>query len=135
MKKFYSASQNGFYSSEIHGDDMPDDVVEITEEKWVKLLEGQGNGKVISSDKNGKPVLVSAPEPTAEEMSVFNADKKTRLLNESSQIISILQDAVNFDIATDKEKSSLPEWQKYRVLLSRINTSEEKMKWPQEPLK
>jgi hypothetical protein len=133
MKKFYSALENGFYSSEIHGDNMPDDVVEITEEKWIKLLEDQGNGKVISSDKNGNPILVLAPEPTVEEMLLFNTNKKTRLLNESSQFISILQDAINFGMATEKEKSSLPEWQKYRVLLSRINLSEKILNWPVAP--
>ena len=45
---FYSAKTGGFYSREIHGDNMPADVVEITAEQHSNLIEGQGSGKVIT---------------------------------------------------------------------------------------
>lgn len=64
----YSKSANGFYDSEIHGDNIPADAVEITEEKHVALLEGQSQGKIISADENGYPILTDPPKPTAEQI-------------------------------------------------------------------
>ena len=64
----YSPSHNGFYLPEIHGSAIPADAVEITTEEHQALLEGQSNGKVIASDKNGKLVLKDPPPPTAEEL-------------------------------------------------------------------
>jgi len=58
---FYSQSTGGFYSSEIHGSNIPSDAVEITIEQHFELLQGQSNGKVISSDVNGNPILTDAP--------------------------------------------------------------------------
>lgn len=58
----YSASTKGFYLPEIHGEKIPDDAVDITDERYVELLEGQCSGKEIVPDENGEPVLMSAPE-------------------------------------------------------------------------
>lgn len=64
---FYSKSTGGFYTPEIHGEDMPPDVVEITDEDHAALLDGQNKGQVIAADKKGFPVLVAAPAPTAQQ--------------------------------------------------------------------
>lgn len=62
---FYSAKTGGFYSAEIHGENIPDDAVEITEEQHAALLDWQFVGKVISADNDGNPVLVDPPRPNA----------------------------------------------------------------------
>ena len=67
---FFSATSGGFYSREIHGDNIPADAVEITAEEHQALLEGQSNGKVIAADKNGKPVLKNPPPLTLDEAKV-----------------------------------------------------------------
>lgn len=54
---FYSKSTGGFYSAEIHGTNIPSDSVEITNEEYKNLLSGQSEGKVISADLNGYPIL------------------------------------------------------------------------------
>lgn len=59
---FYSASTGGFYATEIHGDNMPADVVEITEEEHADLLGGQANGHKIECGDDGFPSL-AAPNP------------------------------------------------------------------------
>jgi hypothetical protein len=64
----YSASTNGFYDVAIHGDNIPSDVVDITSEEHNALLEGQSMGKIITSDKDGKPVLQDPPAPTIEQL-------------------------------------------------------------------
>ena len=58
---FFSKLTNGFYLTEFHGTNMPEDVVEITKERHIELLAGQEAGLVISSDENGDPILISPP--------------------------------------------------------------------------
>ena len=65
---FYSKSTGGFYTPEIHGDNIPADAVEITVEEHQTLLEGQSQGKRIVADENGYPVLTDQPALTAAEI-------------------------------------------------------------------
>lgn len=79
---FYSASTGGFYSREIHGDNMPADVVGITADEHVALLDGQSNGKLIDFDDAGRPFLADQPDPTAEEVQEqVNAEARAYLLS------------------------------------------------------
>lgn len=57
--------------------------------------------------------------------------EKTRLIDESSSKISILQDAVDLGMANEEEANSLLEWKKYRLLLSRVDIDEPA--WPKKP--
>ena len=65
---FYSPSKNGFYDTIIHGDNIPADAVEITDEEHQALLAGQSAGLRIVPDLDGRPVLVDPPAPTAEQV-------------------------------------------------------------------
>lgn len=64
---FYSASTGGFYSHEIHGDSIPSDAVEISDEVYEQLLNGNASGKRIIADDFGYPVLADYPAPTYEQ--------------------------------------------------------------------
>lgn len=75
---YYSKSTGGFYLPEIHGDNIPDDAVEITSEEHAALLAGQSSGKVITADASGAPVLTD-PAPTP--LSVLIAAAKTKVRN------------------------------------------------------
>jgi hypothetical protein len=61
---FYAKSTSGFYDAEIHGDNIPNDAVEITPEQHAALLNGQSNGKQIVGDENGQPILIDQPPAT-----------------------------------------------------------------------
>ncbi len=64
----YSKSTGGFYDRAIHGDNIPEDAVDITSEQHAALLEGQSQGKIISADENGYPILIDPPPPTTEKI-------------------------------------------------------------------
>ncbi|EBF7359551.1 tail fiber assembly protein [Salmonella enterica] len=49
-------------------------------------------------------------------------ETKKRLLQTASEKIAPLQDAVDLNEATDKEKASLLAWKKYRVQVNRVDT-------------
>lgn len=68
----YAKSTSGFYDPEIHGDQIPADAVEITGEAHAALLAGQSNGKVITADETGVPVL-SDPPPLTLDQQLKNA--------------------------------------------------------------
>ena len=82
------------------------------------------------------------PEPTQEEIDADNQRKKVNnvsykqyLLSTASENISILQDAVDLEMATEDEAAKLVEWKKYRVLLSRIDANTEAdIEWPEKPV-
>jgi len=134
MTKYYAASTNGFYSKEIHGDEIPADSVEITDEEWIALLEGQEKGKLITADKKGNPILQDYPAPTADQVIKMAAAEKTRLLALATVKIGPLQDAEDLDIATAEEAENLKKWKKYRVLLNRVDTNtSDDISWPVAP--
>lgn len=136
----YSATTGGFYLKEMidvykkSGDGLPDDVIEITNEDQQKLMDGQGEGKVIAADDNGYPVLRERPAPTREEEEKVAQLEKVNFMKAATDIINTLQDAVDLGMATDDEAALLTAWKKYRVMLSRVDTSTAPdIEWPEAP--
>lgn len=87
MKK-YSASTNGFYEEEIHGDAVPSDCVEIEEAYYEELINGQSAGKVIVADDRGFPRLADKQPLTPEEQQKkTNREKKNYLASTDWYIV------------------------------------------------
>lgn len=123
MKIYYSKSTNGFYIDSIHKA-MPDDVIEITQAQHQELILGQSNGKIISSDENGNPVLIDPPQPTTEQLADQARAKRDTLLSTSdwTQV---------GDAPVDKEA-----WASYRQALRDIPEQAgfpETINWPAHP--
>lgn len=64
----FSKSTSGFYIEAIHGDNIPDDAVEISNDEHAALLEGQSQGKRIVAGPDGHPELAEPPPPTPEQL-------------------------------------------------------------------
>lgn len=60
MTKLYSPSARGFYSKAVH-DSIPKDVIEISDEYWQSLLDGQTAGHEIHPGEDGRPILRPRP--------------------------------------------------------------------------
>lgn len=75
----------GFYSEEIHGENIPADAIEITDEQWLDLLAGCGrrawrDGEVVDVE----PHLVEVPEPVTV---VYGVDLWSRMTDaEADQV-------------------------------------------------
>lgn len=63
-KKYFSALTLAFYDSAVHGSNIPEDAVEITDEEYKSLISGQALGKQITADEDGLPVLIDQPLPS-----------------------------------------------------------------------
>ncbi len=117
-------------------------------------------GETVYDTTTGNQVYISAPGPLPENVTSVSPDgeyqkwdgkawvkdeaaetaarlreaegTKSRLLQMASEKIAPLQDAVDLDEATDKEKASLLAWRKYRVQVNRVDTL--KPVWPEKPV-
>ncbi|EPB7806492.1 tail fiber assembly protein [Salmonella enterica] len=115
-------------------------------------------GETVYDTTTGNQVYISAPGPLPENVTSVSPDgeyqkwdgkawvkdeaaetaarlreaegTKSRLLQMASEKIAPLQDAVDLDEATDKEKASLLAWRKYRVQVNRVDTL--KPVWPEK---
>ena len=130
---YYSYSAKGFFwlsADELKGNDIPADLIPVSEEEHAALFLGQERGKYINHTPAG-PVLIDQPDYTPEELVAQAESKKSRLMQTANDAIAPLQDAVDLSIATEVETAALTEWKKYRVMLMRVDTT--KPVWPTPP--
>lgn len=124
---FYSKTTGGFYDRAIHGDNIPDDAVEITSEEHQTLINGQSNGKRIVADESGKPVLADPPAPTDDELAAAIRSERDAKL--ASCDWTVLADAP----LTSTEKTN---WKAYRQALRDVTaqaTFPQSVEWPVVP--
>lgn len=103
MKKF-SATTGGFYTPEIHGDNIPSDAVAISDEEYATLFSGQASGRIISSDADGNPVLIDASRPTSQEL---RAKELSALFKQWQADLTALQFAWVSALREDGESENL----------------------------
>ncbi len=128
--KYFMSDPIALYDSDITSA-IPHTAVEISDEQYEMLIHGQENGKIISADSNGTPVLLEPQPPTLQELIAQAETKKSLLRTYADSEIAWRQDAVDVGIATDDEAAALAEWKKYRVLLMRVDTTDPV--WPTPP--
>ncbi|MRT07014.1 tail fiber assembly protein [Pantoea agglomerans] len=129
----YSKETNGFYVDGV-SDFIPEDAVSISEQTYNELMLGQSQGKQITSDKKGNPVLSDPPEETKEQLAIVAEAKRASLMAEASVALSPLQDAVDLGDSTAEEESLLKSWKQYRVALNRLDLSKAPdISWPVKP--
>lgn len=123
----YSSSTGGFYDTAVHGDSIPTNAVEISQEKYEALFQGQRDGMVIVSDDNGYPMLSSPPTEDPAALAKIALDNKVQIAN---QQIAILKPAVDGGYAKPEHTQLLADWQRYRYELTLVP---EQTGWPESP--
>ncbi|OCG02903.1 tail fiber assembly protein [Gilliamella sp. wkB112] len=58
---------------------------------------------------------------------------KNSLISEANNKIAVLQDTIDLGIQKDDEETQLKQWKKYRILLTRIDTSNINVIFPEKP--
>lgn len=84
--------KDGFY---LDDQAVPAGAVEISEEKYIELLNGQSNGQLIISDKSGNPILIDPAPSDFHELKggKWVLSKKSQaelLIAEKSRLINII---------------------------------------------
>lgn len=147
----FSVETQSFYPDSIIYDELPDDVVEITESehstylnaiisgRYIYLVDGAlavssprpGNYYEWNSSNNSWEMSEAAEQQQKDDARAAATQQKSALKAAADSEIAWRLDAVDAGIATDEEASSLAEWKKYRVILMRVDTS--KPEWPDMP--
>ncbi|MGM3173728.1 tail fiber assembly protein [Dickeya lacustris] len=66
MKTYFSPQYMDFYSSDVHGDNIPGDAVEINDDYYQKLLNDQALGNVIVFDESTRQPIAVTPAPISD---------------------------------------------------------------------
>ena len=114
---FFSKTTNGFYRKDVHGNNIPKDAVEITEEVYQSLLTGQNQGKIISSDDYGNPILVTT-SGSLDEIKLLMCKNKAKQLLEETDWVEIPSVSTKSDI--DPYLSNVDEFLSYRAKLRKL---------------
>ncbi|MGP4573082.1 tail fiber assembly protein [Escherichia coli] len=116
---YFSKSTNGFFFDGINSD-MPADIVEISTDLYNELIAGQQEGgKLITSDKNGLPVLKS---PAIDYVARAENQRMQLLAHADNVTADWRVELMLGDISsTDKEKLSA--WMDYKKAVKAVDTS------------
>lgn len=110
------------------------EIAELDNQTLINISNVRESVGIGWSYSKGGFIAPPLPELSHEELVSEAEAKKQSLLSEATDAIAPLQDAVDLDMATDEESALLKEWKKYRVLLSRVDTSTAPdVEWPQKP--
>jgi hypothetical protein len=126
MKHFYSPSTGGFYIQEIHGNNIPSDATEVTEEHYSVLFAAQSSGKVIQPDDFGHPVAIDPPRQSIANMESMARAKRNALLA-----------ACDWTQLPDAPVADVSSWQVYRQALRDVPEQPGfpfSIEWPESPL-
>lgn len=112
---FYSKSTKGFYTPDIHGDNIPMDVVEISDEWYQNLMNGQSEGLVVSPDRKGYPSL-SKPIITQDQLRADERCWRDTELRRADVELNKVQDGMGV--------GSVTAWREYRCALRNLTLHE-----------
>ncbi|HBC7421595.1 TPA: tail fiber assembly protein [Serratia marcescens] len=84
-----------------------------------------------AAGKHGDVAAFVPPIYTPEEIRSQAAQKKAQLLDDAYATMKPLELAVKHDMATDEDKAKLDTWERYSVLLSRVDV--DNPEWPDKP--
>lgn len=146
MKHFYNPNTQSFYIDEINYE-IPVDSIEITAEQHNELYNAINSGCIIFDDLsysepppaifykwNGKTKKwVKDKEAENAATIAQNQTMKNSLINETNEKIALLQDIIDLEIQEADEEAQLKKWKKYRILLTRVDTSDIKAVFPDKP--
>lgn len=88
---FYDKETNGFYIDGFH--EIPRGAIEIPDEKYRALLDGQADGKQIIANKQGHPILIDPQPSAAHELNLetlqwtISKEKQLALFNKEKEAL------------------------------------------------
>ena len=138
MGWLWSAKNNAFFHSSKIEDYKRNsfdlrDLIEVGDDVFDEYSESR-SGVVRGVGGDGNPCWVDAPPMSHVDLVAQYESAKSVLQCEAEDVIKPLERANKLGIATDGELESLTEWERYSVLLMRVDTSlAPNIEWPQKP--
>ncbi|MGQ1886229.1 tail fiber assembly protein [Serratia marcescens] len=135
----FSASTGCFYPDELlpayrDNHSLPADLMAVGEEEFFEFTGIPPEGKQRGVGPDGKPAWVDVPPLTKGQLTALAASEKELHRTVAEDVIGPLARAEKYGIATTEELNSLERWEKYSVLLNRINPNDAPdIEWPVMP--
>lgn len=98
---YYSKSTGHFYNATIHGNNIPADAVEITDDDYATLLAAQSAGQQIMANDNGYPIAIDPTPPIRTQSSLLAELATNRWQVETGGIL-----VAGHPVATDRESQT-----------------------------
>lgn len=135
----FSASTACFYPDELlpayrDNNSLPADLIAVSDNVFHEFTGVPPEGKQRGVGADGSPSWVDVPPPTRAQLSRLAGAEKERRRTKAEDVIVPLARAVKYGMATLDEKTRLERWEKYSVLLSRVNPGDAPdIEWPVMP--
>lgn len=144
MTHFYDKKTQSFYIDDINNE-IPDDCIVITAEQHDELHNAINTGCIIFDDLtysepppsgfhkwNGKKWILDRNAENDFKIKQ-NIALRNKLINDANTKITLLQRAIKYNVATDNEKKLLEQLELFTINVSRINTSDINVVFPEMP--
>jgi hypothetical protein len=87
--------------------------VEITQEQWQALLDGETAGRCIAADKRGRPILIDPPPPSIELLSARGRQWRNGEIENIKWLLERHRDEVDLQRPTTLNASQSAELREY----------------------
>ncbi|HCE8953889.1 TPA: tail fiber assembly protein [Raoultella ornithinolytica] len=126
--------KDGAFYLENFNESIPEDAVAVSQETYTAMFEGQANGKMIATGKDGGPVLIDKPLPSHEVMVEIAEQNRQALVESAMQSVGVLQLKLQAGRKlTTAEASRLNEVLDYIDKVNAVDTSTApEIGWPQK---
>ncbi|WP_421158982.1 tail fiber assembly protein [Aeromonas dhakensis] len=131
----YSPSTKGFYLVGLSAN-IPADAIEISNEAYQQLREGESEGLVITISDAGQPELISPPPPTEQQLLEQAVQMQQQKLKEAYVQMDPLIYLDSLGQCSAQEAENLRQWREYTVDVSRANQQQGwpyNITWPVKP--
>ena len=113
--------------------EIPDDAVELDEETYNTLMDGNHEEGMEIDFSSFPPTLVKAV-PTTDQLIGIAEQQKAQKLSDAQSKISLWQTELQLGIISDEDKANLIDWINYIKQLQVMDTSlAPNVDWPVEP--
>ena len=83
--------KDGAFYLDQFNESIPEDALEIIQEDYDALFEGQANGQMIVTGSDGKPALQEKPLPSHDVLVSLAEQNRQSLIDSAMQSVSVLQ--------------------------------------------
>lgn len=113
--RYYSRTTGSTYLAGIH-QDIPDDVVPISEQRYHSVIARPVPGKVRSHDEDGLPILID-PMVTPDEQAAVERAWRDEAVTSTEWLVNRHRDELDMQLATTLSAEQFPELLVYRQAL------------------
>nr|WP_267370682.1 tail fiber assembly protein [Gilliamella sp. B2838] len=106
-----------------------------TNEEYAEIaMKANKEGKVLKKVK-GKLKLIEDKSIVLTDKQIVSQNQvmKNSLINEDNEKIVVLQDIIDLDMQESNQEKQQKQWRKYRILLTRVDTSDVNALFPDKP--